>query len=125
MKTINIFLATVFALISICSNAQTQQAVKKETVKVWGNCEMCQSRIEKAAKAAGATFAKWNVDNKILTVSYSPSKATINTIEKSVAAAGYDTEHLKGSDDGYSKLPECCQYYRKTVVAGETSSKSE
>ncbi|HEX8460769.1 MAG TPA: cation transporter [Segetibacter sp.] len=115
MKTLNIFIAFVLAMFCISANAQSKQVVKKENIKVWGNCEMCQSRIEKAAKAAGASSAKWNVDSKILSLSYNPAKVTINKIEESVSSAGHDTEHVKGSDDGYNKLPECCQYDRKSV----------
>jgi len=114
MKTVATFLAFILAL-SFSANAQIKQTEKKETVKVWGNCEMCQARIEKAAKSAGANSAKWNVESKILSVSYNPSKATLSKIEKAVASSGYDTEHEKSSDESYTELPECCQYDRKTT----------
>lgn len=113
MKTLHIFLAIVMANFSFAASAQTNQAVKNDTVKVWGNCGMCQSKIEKAAKAAGATSAKWDEETHILSVSYNTKKATLDKIEKKVAAAGYDTEHAKADDAAYSTLPGCCKYDRK------------
>lgn len=100
------------------------QADKKETVKVSGNCEMCQSRIEKAAKAAGAASAKWNVESKVLSISYNPLKVSLSKIEKSVAAVGYDTEHEKSSADAYFNLPECCQYDREATTNGSGEIKT-
>lgn len=113
MKTFNIFLAVVLAFCSLVVNAQTKQVLKQESVKVYGNCEMCKARIEKAARAAGATSAKWNVDSKMLAVSYAPAKTSVAKIEKSVAAAGYDTGSENAGEEAYKKLPECCQYDRK------------
>ena len=125
MKTFNIFIAFIMAIVSVSANAQSTQSIKKETVKVLGNCDMCRSRIEKAAKAAGASSATWDVDTKILLVSYNPAKATLDKIEKAVSTAGYDTEHTKASDAGYSKLPQCCQYERKAGANTQAASKSE
>ena len=110
----NKILVTLFcAIFSFAANAQGKESIKKETVKVYGNCEMCQSKIEKAAKDAGATVATWDVDKKILSVSYNPSKSSIQKIEKAVAASGYDTEHEVATTDAYNNLPGCCQYDRK------------
>ena len=51
MKTLRIFsLATLFMAVAAVASAQT----KTETFKVSGNCGMCKSNIEKAAKDAGA-----------------------------------------------------------------------
>ncbi len=124
MKTLNILVAFVFATISFSVNAQTKDAVKKETVKVWGNCEMCQKHIEKAAKEAGAASAKWSSETQILSVTYNPSKASLDKIEKSVAAAGYDTDHQTADDKAYNKLHTCCQYDRKAASSKEAEPKT-
>ena len=43
------------------------QDLKTEKFKVYGNCGMCESRIEKAAKTVdGVTAADWNKETKIL-----------------------------------------------------------
>lgn len=45
--------------------AKDKAPTKTETIKVWGNCEMCQTTIEKAAKKVkGVVKAKWDVDKK-------------------------------------------------------------
>jgi len=112
MKTLQLFSFIAFLFISVTSFAQTQ----KQTVKVWGECGMCKKTIEKAAKQAGATAADWNVDSKILTVSYDAKQTDLKGIEKSVAAAGYDTKNFTASDEAYKKLHSCCQYERKASM---------
>jgi mercuric ion binding protein len=116
MKTQSTLLTIAFVLISIFSTAQATTAVKSEKIKVWGNCGMCKSHIEKAAKEAGATTAAWNKDTKILTVKYDLTKTDNQKIQKSVAGAGYDTKDFTGSEEAYKNLDECCQYDRKAVT---------
>ncbi len=112
MKKQLLFIAS-FLFISLFSFAQTTTTATTEKIKVWGNCEMCQSKIEKAAKAAGASYALWNEEAKLLTVTYEPSKTSSKKIQEKVAAAGYDTQDLTASDKAYKNLPGCCQYDRK------------
>ena len=88
-------------------------STKTESIKVWGECETCQSKIEKAAKVDGVTKANWNKETKILSLVYDPSKIKSDDIQKKIAAVGYDTEKYKGDDKAYAKLPGCCQYERK------------
>lgn len=88
-------------------------ATKTENIKVWGNCESCQARIEKAAKVNGVTSAKWDSDTKMLALVYDPSKTNSDDIQKKIAAVGHDTEKFKADDKAYAKLPGCCQYDRK------------
>ena len=110
MKTLKTILVFLFVSSSSFLFAQSRQA---DTVMVWGNCEMCQAKIEKAAKAAGAASAKWDVDSKILSVSYNHDKVSMEKIEKAISAAGYDTEHQTATEKSYKSLPSCCQYDRK------------
>lgn len=93
------------------------QSAKTETFKVYGNCNMCKKRIDKAVAADGITKADWNVNTKIMTVSYDPAKITNDAIQKKIAAAGHDTEKSKAADSTYAKLPSCCQYDRKDGAA--------
>ena len=89
--------------------------VKTEKIKVYGNCGMCQTRIEKAAKSVeGVSKAKWNSDNSMLTVTYDEAKAKIIDIHKAVAKVGHDTELEKADNTVYSSLPGCCKYDRPT-----------
>ena len=86
---------------------------KTETLKVWGNCNMCKSRIEKAAKSEGAVSADWSTKTKILTVTFDPSKTSVDAFSKKIAAAGHDTERSRADDKAYDALDSCCKYERK------------
>jgi copper chaperone CopZ len=82
--------------------------------KVSGNCEMCKSTIEKAVKSLdGINVADWNVETKQIHVSFNKDKVSLDKIHKTIAAVGYDTEKVKGDDNAYKNLPECCQYTRE------------
>jgi len=92
MKTVKLFVITFFAVI-ICVNASAQTkdqqktaSTKTETFKVWGVCEMCKTRIEKAVKATGATSADWNTETKMLTVAFNPAKTNLDAFGKKLAS---------------------------------------
>jgi periplasmic mercuric ion binding protein len=91
----------------------TSAASKTVSVKVWGNCESCKTRIEKAAKINGVEKADWNIQTKILTLAYNPSIVTSEEVQKKIAAVGHDTELYKADDKAYNNLPGCCKYERK------------
>ena len=89
---------------------------KTEEFKVYGNCGMCETRIENAAKSVnGVTTAEWDKETKILKVSYDKSKADNHKIQKAVAKVGHDTNMHKADDKVYNALPGCCKYDRKVV----------
>ena len=91
------------------------QASAKEvidTVKVLGNCGSCKSRIEKAAKQAGAAKANWNGETQTLKITYDEASTSLLTIEKGIASAGHDTRDVKANLNAYNKLESCCQYDR-------------
>jgi periplasmic mercuric ion binding protein len=111
MKTFKIFcLSFLFIGLSTAVIAQT----KTEKIKVSGECGMCKSKIEKAAKSAGASYALWDVDSKELTVKYKSTSTNTAKIEKAVAGVGYDTKNVKASEEAYNKLHECCKYERSS-----------
>jgi len=117
MKTVKLFLAVVLlTAFGLSTSAQTTNKTsaqgKTETFKVWGKCEMCKTRIEKAVKAEGATSANWDEKTKMLAVTFDPSKTNIESLSKKLAAVGHDTEKFKAADDVYAKLPGCCHYER-------------
>ena len=114
MKTQILALLSAFVLFSFSSFAQAKK-VNSATLKVWGNCGMCKARIEKAAKAAGASTAVWNEDSKMLTYKYA-SAATAKKVEAAVAQVGHDTENMTAPDAVYAQLHECCKYDRKNAT---------
>jgi len=94
---------------------------KTETFKVLGNCGMCKSKIEKSAKAAGASFAAWDVDSKILTVKYNSTSTNTAKIQKQIASVGYDNEGATATKAAYDKLHSCCKYDRDASLAKSCS----
>jgi len=109
MKNKSLILVCMFLIGTMTVFAQA----KTEKFKVYGNCGMCQTRIEKAAKSVdGVSKAKWNSDNAMLTVTFDASKVKVLDIHKAVAIVGHDTDLEKADDAVYSKLHCCCQYER-------------
>jgi len=110
MKTLKIFsllpLLMAFTLVSFAQKTTT------EAIPVSGNCGMCEAKIEKAAKEAGASTAEWNKDTKILTIKYNSSTTNAAKVQQAIAKAGYDTRDFKATDESYNKLHACCQYDR-------------
>lgn len=87
------------------------QNLSKSQFKVKGNCEMCQTRIETAAKKAGAKTAVYSIDLQTLTLE-ADGQVSTDEILKKVADAGHDNEKFKSSDATYKGLPGCCHYER-------------
>lgn len=123
MKTLNIYAALLFSIFAINSSFAQKNTVldRKESIKVWGNCETCKKHIENAAKSAGAKTANWNDETKMLALAYDGAKTTLVKIQNAIAASGYDTQDFKGNDQAYSKLMSCCKYDRNTSYAGLTT----
>ncbi len=115
MNTKSIFCSIACCFIAFFSFAQKSNTAT-DTIKVWGNCGMCKTTIEKAATKAGASTAVWSEDTKQLVVSYNAAKTSNRKIQKQVAAAGYDTELETATDAAYNGLHACCQYDRKVAA---------
>lgn len=86
---------------------------KVEKVKVYGNCDLCKARIEKAAKAVdGVATANWDQKTKMMDLAFDDSKTDAHKVEMAIANAGHDTEMHRATNEAYNKLPGCCQYER-------------
>ncbi len=116
MKTsISIILVMLLAL----GFSVSAQGVKTEKFRVEGNCNMCKTRIEKAANSLeGVQSAEWDVKTKMITVKFDPARTDLHKIHMAIAKAGHDTDMHKASDEAYDKLPACCKYERKTEEGG-------
>lgn len=80
--------------------------------KVSGNCGMCMTRIENAAKSIkGVSKAVWKSETGMLKVTLS-KQVNVHEIHKAIAKAGHDTELHKADNAVYNKLPTCCKYNR-------------
>lgn len=102
-----------FVVAGLLSLASAFGQPKTEKFKVYGNCGMCESRIEKAAKSVeGVSSADWNKETKMIEVSFDSSKTNLEKIQKAIAKVGHDTDQEKAADEVYNKLPGCCKYDR-------------
>ncbi|HET9431731.1 MAG TPA: heavy-metal-associated domain-containing protein [Chitinophagaceae bacterium] len=120
MQTIKFMFVAFFAMITQLLAAQN--TVVSDTIKVYGECGMCKNRIEKTLKLDGITNAKWDVDTKLLVVSYDSSKISNDAIQQKIAAVGHDTEKYQADDKVYERLPGCCHYERKKAGAAKDQS---
>src|SRR5688572_7644547 len=99
MKLTKIYSLFSFLMLGMISLPMLSSAqVQNETIPVAGNCGMCRTKIEKAAKSAGAEEAKWSSDAQAITVKYNSSTTNAAKIQKAIAAVGYDTRDQKASD---------------------------
>ena len=110
-------------LSAVNSFAQIKNA-KTETVKIYGNCGMCKTTIEKAGNVKNVATIEWNKDTKMATINYDDKKTNQDEILKRIALAGYDSEKFLAPDDVYAKLPGCCQYNRELKPVAKTNDAS-
>ena len=116
MKLISKILVAITVLLSFtASNAQIKNA-KIETVKVYGNCEMCKSKIEKAGNLKRVSNVTWDEKTKLATLTFNSKKTNQDEILKRIALVGYDSDKFLAPNATYLKLPGCCQYDREAKV---------
>jgi copper chaperone CopZ len=104
----------LFLAALLCSAAVWAQS-KDTTVtfKVYGNCEMCKESIENAVDVKGVRAAEWDMKTSLITVTFQPSKITLDKIHERIAAIGYDTDLKTADSIVYNNLTPCCKYERK------------
>jgi copper chaperone CopZ len=122
MNSLNKIMMAILVLLSGISNAQIKNA-KTESVKIYGNCGMCKTKIEKAGNLKNISQVDWNEDTKMATLTYDESKTNQDEILKRIALVGYDSDKFLAPADVYSKLPGCCQYDREAKVPVKTPIK--
>ena len=127
MKSINKIVALMIILLSTTFISQAQiKNSKTEIVKVWGNCDMCKSTIEKAGNKKATAKVVWNDETKQATITYNAKKTTTKEILKRIALAGYDNTVFAAPTEAYNNLPGCCQYDRpdkkETTTATATTT---
>ncbi|QHI39148.1 Copper chaperone CopZ [Kordia antarctica] len=116
---LSVFVIASLAVIGCKNETKTEVNTTTEQGKelsmanfgVRGNCGMCKTTIEKAAKSVdGVADANWDVKKKSIAISYDEAKANEKDMHKAIAAAGYDTEQATGDKAAYKELPKCCQF---------------
>ncbi|MCU4173970.1 heavy-metal-associated domain-containing protein [Carboxylicivirga sp. N1Y90] len=110
MKT-KVFL--LVALITALSAIEALAHNETKSFKVFGNCGMCEKRIEKAVQSIdGVVSADWDKKTKQMKVVYNPHTVDVKSIHNAIAKAGHDTELIRAKDEDYNKLPDCCKFDR-------------
>ena len=137
MKNVILSIAVIASMASVSCKSEAKKETKKvptEVVKeiaktaisfgVRGNCGMCKRTIEKAANSVGGVMnAIWDVNQKKIAVSFDESKIDAMAIHTAIAASGYDTEKVAGSEAAYKDLPGCCKYDHEMVMNVATEMK--
>ncbi len=110
----NSIIAILVTFFSISAVAQEKKSKnKKVEMKVAGNCEMCEKRIEKAAfSVKGVKSAEWHADHKDIHLIIDENKCSKEDVAKAIASVGHDTQFVKAEDALYEKLHGCCLYER-------------
>ena len=105
----------ISVLLSTTGNAQIKNA-KTESVKIYGNCGMCETKIEKAGNIKKIANVDWNQETQMATLTYDAKKTNPDEILKRIALVGYDSDKFLAPDDVYNNLHGCCQYDRVAKV---------
>lgn len=96
------------------------QESKTDTIKVYGNCNMCKEKIEGCLKEKdGITAKNWDKKTKLLVVTYDAAKITKEQIGQKIADVGYDNQYATATEKAYKKLHSCCQYDRPKQPSGD------
>lgn len=116
MLTKNLYI-TLFALFMLNGAQSFAQSETDTTIIVNGVCGMCKTTIEKAVNSLeGIEKASWDVDSKVLTLTFNSELVTLKEINDAVNKAGYDTEYSTANEEAYRNLNPCCQYRDPQVV---------
>lgn len=118
-------LMTILVLLSLTACSAQIKNVINENIKIYGNCDMCKSSIEKAGNLKKTAQVNWNKDTKMATITYDAKKTNSEEILKRIALSGYDNEKFLAPNDVYAKLPECCQYERKAQTVAKVETKTD
>ena len=110
---INIAIPFIVLLIGTNCTAQIKNA-KTETVKIYGNCGMCEKTIETAAFQKGTAKVDWDQNTKMAQITFDSSKTNKEEVLQRIALSGYDSDQFTAPDEVYDNLHSCCHYERPT-----------
>jgi uncharacterized protein YxeA len=108
-------------LLSITTTFAQIKNSKTETLKVYGNCEMCKAKIEKAGTQKNVSKTVWDDETATATITYDAKKTNTDAVLKKIALVGYDSEKFLAPDAVYAKLPGCCKYERVKKSTAKTT----
>jgi periplasmic mercuric ion binding protein len=108
LKSLIILTGLVFMISNgSCSAGGKDVELKIKTSAV---CGQCKDRIEQGmAFEKGVKDCVLDVDTKVATVKYNPSKTTPESIRLAISKLGYDADDIAADKAAYDKLPPCCK----------------
>ena len=110
MKSMYNILIVLSVLLSATSGFAQIKNPKTETVKIFGNCDMCKTSIEKAGNLKKIAVVSWNKDSKMAEITFDSKKTNRDEILKRIALAGYDSDEYLAPNTAYAQLAGCCKY---------------
>lgn len=104
-----LLVALTLSLVATLGFAQDKN--KKITMEVNGKCDMCKTRIEKAALGVkGVKYALWDIPSHQLSLVIDERKTNPMAVKTALAEVGHDTKELKASEEAYNSVNFCCRY---------------
>ncbi len=118
-------LTLILVFLTLTVSAQEKSKSKKVSFEVSGVCNMCKSRIEKAAfKTKGVKSASWSVETKELSLIINEYKTDPLTVKKNLAAVGHDSKEVQSTSGNYEALHGCCKYDREFLKTNKVAKES-
>jgi len=108
---LKVFSLTIILISFMISGSFAEDKKTTEVkIKTSAVCGQCKDRIEQGmAYEKGIKDIVLDVDSKIATVSYNPSKTTPTDIRNAISKLGYDADSIPADKIAYEKLPACCK----------------
>lgn len=93
------------------STAFAQNKNKKVEMEIDGKCDMCKTRIEKAALGVkGVKYAMWDIPTHQLSLVLDERKTNAMQVKMAIAEVGHDSKELKATEEAYNSVHPCCRY---------------
>jgi copper chaperone CopZ len=103
----NLFLFAALLATGLLFGQQKRDTVYIQTSAL---CQDCKGRIEHALNfLRGVKYAELNMETKVATCIFKPSKVSIEKLRMAISAAGYDADAIKADPKAQEQLPKCCQ----------------
>ncbi|SDB29562.1 Copper chaperone CopZ [Flavobacteriaceae bacterium MAR_2010_188] len=108
----NFFIVLILVLSNSTGFAQIKNPIT-ESIRIFGNCNMCKSTIEDAGNLKNQAKVVWDKDSKLAQITFDSKQTNRDEILKRIALAGYDSDEYLAPNTAYSQLAECCKYERQ------------
>ncbi|MBM4161855.1 MAG: heavy-metal-associated domain-containing protein [Ignavibacteria bacterium] len=113
MKSFSWLLTAMLTLstIGVGQTKKTESDLQTVMIKVpTVVCNSCAKTISSAVKKVeGVKSVSVDAEKKVAMVKYNPTKATLASLEKAIADAGYNANDTKRNQEAYEKISECCK----------------